>query len=315
LSRKLLAAVTSDVDTLESIYRGRGCRRPEGYSHAELRMGLENFSGFLEPYGLPATLFMVGNDFRYPENQGAIRAMAAAGHEIANHTMSHAQGFRLLSPEEKEAELAEMEEWCEKVTGRKPVGFRSPGWNISDDALPILRRRGYRYDSSVFPTALMPLLKFLHWRKARGRRRGERTTLGRLKYMTAPVVPYRTDSQTLARRGDSALIEFPLTVTPVLRLPFYATFLLATGLEFFRLSYRALRALRRPLQFQFHLSDFVDYDHPDLADQVPLDGEGVYVPQALHRPLSKKLPLFRKAMDVLVQDYEFKTLADWAGIL
>ncbi|HEX7555890.1 MAG TPA: hypothetical protein VF338_04645, partial [Leptolinea sp.] len=64
----LKAAITMDVDTLESIYKGQGSRRSRGYTHAEMRIGLENFSRFLEPYRAKATLFMVGNDFKYSEN-------------------------------------------------------------------------------------------------------------------------------------------------------------------------------------------------------------------------------------------------------
>ncbi len=307
----LLAAITCDVDTLESIYKGQGCRRPGGYTHAELRMGLDNFARFLEPYEAKATLFMVGNDFRYPENHPPIKAMAAAGHEIANHTLTHAQGFRLLSPAGKEAEIAGMEMFCEQVTGRRPVGFRSPGWNIGDEALPILQRRGYVYDSSVFPTSLTPLLKFLHWNSMRSRSQGERTTLGHLKYMCAPVTPYRTNQRSFGKRGKNGIIEFPVTVTPIFRLPFFATFLVVMGIGVFQASYRALKAFNRPLQFQFHLSDFVDYSHSELVDQVP-DGNGVYVPQALRISLNQKLTLFRKAMDTLAENYTFSTLTEWA---
>lgn len=307
------ASITSDIDSLESIYKGQGCRRPGGYTHAEMRMGLENFSKFLEPYGAKSTLFMVGNDFRISANQSTIRAMAEGGHEIANHTLTHAQSFRLLPPAEKEAELAGMEDWCLKVTGRRPVGFRSPGWNIGEDALPILLRRGYVYDSSVFPTSLSPLLKFLHWYTMRSRGRRDRTTLGHMKFMFAPVLPYRTSRASLMQRGSDGLIEFPITVTPILRLPFFATFLVSTGMSLFRMSLKSLRTLGRSIQFQFHLSDFVDYNHADLADQVPGDGQGLYVPAALRMSLDRKLALFRQVMDALARDYQFVTLAEWAG--
>jgi hypothetical protein len=311
MSQTLQAAISSDIDTLNSIYKGQGCRRAGGYTYAELRMGLEEFARFLEPYGVQATLFMVGNDFQHTVNHDAIRSMVRQGHEIANHTMTHAQGFRLLSSAEKEAEIAGMETICEQVTGVRPRGFRSPGWNIGDDALPILLRRGYLYDSSVHPTSLMPLLKFLHWRSMSSRSGGERTTMGHMRYMFAPTKPYRTDRQSFAVKGQDGLVEFPVTVTPLLRLPFFATFLLATGLEFFERSYRALKARGYPIQFMFHLSDFVDYSHPELADQVP-NGKGVYVPQALRTSLEQKLTLFRKAMDILAEDYTFGALAQWA---
>jgi peptidoglycan-N-acetylglucosamine deacetylase len=308
----LYAAITSDIDSLEDIYKGQGCTRPGGYSHAEMRMGLEEFDKFLTPYQAKATLFMVGNDFQYPENQGVIRAMAKSGHEIANHTMTHAQGFRLLSPQQKEAELAGMEQWCERITGQRPVGFRSPGWNVGDDALPILLRRGYLYDSSVFPTSLMPLLKLMHWYTMRSRGRADRTTMGHLKYLFAPVLPYRTDRQSLMKKGSDGLIEFPITVTPVFRLPFFATFLVSTGLRVFYTSLKSLLTFKRPLQFQFHLSDFVDYNCPDLADQVPQDGLGLYVPHALRMSLSDKLIMFRRVMDELAVHHKFTTLQNWS---
>ncbi|MFC1975142.1 polysaccharide deacetylase family protein [Chloroflexota bacterium] len=310
----LQAAISSDIDTLASIYQGYGCRRPKGYTYTEFRMGLENFSRFLEPYGINSTLFMVGNDFRQPENIPYIKSMVAEGHEIANHTMTHAQGFRLLSPEQKEAEISGMEEICRQVIGQRPVGFRSPGWNMGDDAIPILKRRGYLYDSSIHPTLLMPLLKFLHWWSTSDRLGGDRTTMGHLYYMLAPRYPYHTTANRLGRRGQDGLVEIPLTVMPFVRLPFWATFLLATGLEFFKFCYRLLKAMEIPIQYQFHLSDFVDYGHPELADQLP-NKSGVYVPQALKVPLKQKWGLFARAMDIIAADYTFTTLENWASRL
>jgi hypothetical protein len=312
MSQMLLAAISSDIDTLESIYKGKGCRRLGGYTYAELRIGLENFSHFLEAYGSKATLFMVGNDFRHQINHDSIRALVSQGHEIANHTMTHAQGFRLLSIEEKETEIAGMEAVCQEVTQQRPIGFRSPGWNIGDDALPILKRRGYLYDSSVHPTSLMPLLKFLHWRSMSSRSSQERTTMGHLRYMLAPTQPYVTSEYSLGTKGKDGIVEFPVTVTPQLRLPFFATFLLATGINLFSRSLRSLRALGYSIQFMFHLSDFVDYTLPELSDQVPTS-DGLYVPQALTTPLQQKLALFSAAMDLIAENYTFITLSEWAN--
>jgi hypothetical protein len=310
---KLRAAISSDIDTLRSIYDGRGCRRPGGYTHGELASGLENFCRFLEPFGVTATLFMVGHDFTLPQNHDAIRAAAGLGHEIANHTMTHAQGFRLLEPGAMEAEIAGMEDACQAVVGQRPVGFRSPGWNVGDSAISILKRRGYVYDSSIHPMSLTPLFKFLHWWNTSSRTGGDRTTLGQLNYMFAPMTPYRTSADALARPGADGLVELPLTVVPFIRAPFWATFLLATGFEVFKTSYGVIRSMGLPIQYTFHLSDFVDYTTPDLADQVPRSGDGVYVPLALRVPLAKKLPLFQRAMATIATDYEFSTLHEWAA--
>lgn len=307
----LNGAISCDVDTLASIYHGHDLRRTEGYSYDEFRMGLENLCRFLEPYNIRATFFMVGDDFKQPGNTSSIRAVHDAGHEIANHTMTHAQGFRLLSQEDKEAEIAGMEQICEEVTGERPVGFRSPGWNIGDDALPILRERGYIYDSSVFPSILNPLLKFLHWSSMSSRSHENRTTLGHLRYIVAPTRPYRVSEGSLGKRGETTFVELPVTVVPIIRLPFFATFHLATGFEFFKTSFAILKMFKFPIQYQVHLSDFVDYSHPSLSDQVP-EGRGVYIPQALRTPLGQKIEFFRKIFDVLSEDYSFSTLRQWA---
>ena len=308
----LRAAISSDIDTLQSIYGGRGCRRATGYTFAEFHTGLENSCRFFERYGIKATFFMVGEDFLRQADHGVIRAVAADGHEIANHTLTHAQGFRLLTASGKEAEIAGMEDACYGVLGRRPVGFRSPGWNMGDDGIAILQRRGYLYDSSIHPMSLMPLFKLLHWWNTSSRTGGDRTTLGHLAYMFAPLKPYRSEATRLARRGVDGIVELPLTVVPGIRFPFWATLLLAGGFDLFAKCYRILRSLEWPIQYQFHLSDFVDYGRPDLADQVPGTGDGVYVPQALRVPLSRKLALFERAVDMMAADYGVVTLEDWA---
>ena len=308
---KLIGAISSDIDTLHSLYKGHGLRRP-AYSYAEMRIGLENFTRVLDRYGAKATLFMVGHDFLQPANVDAIRTVADQGHEIANHSMHHPQGFRYLMPSEMEAEIAGMEDACLSVTGRRPIGFRSPGWNIGDQAAAILKRRGYLYDSSIHPTSLMPLFKFLHWWNTRSRSGGDRTAMGQLNYMFSPRHPYRSSIASLGSRGGDGIVELPVTVVPVVRLPFWATFLMASGLGAFRASLRALVATRTPVQFQFHLSDFVDFNDREFTDQVPRAGDGVYVPQAMWTPLDTKRELFTRALDLLAEHYEFITLERWA---
>ena len=79
---------------------------------------------------------MVGNDFLYEKNHASIKTIANNGHEIANHSMTHPQGFRWLSIKEKEFELVSMSDICHDVLGKRPIGFRAPGWNIDDIQIP-----------------------------------------------------------------------------------------------------------------------------------------------------------------------------------
>ena len=309
---KNLASVSIDVDSLSSIYKGQGLKRPGGYTFIEFRTGLETIQRFFEGYRIKTTLFMVGNDFLHQPNHSAIRSIIQDRHEPANHSMTHQQGFRWLNPEEKGKEITAMGDICEKETGIRPVGFRSPGWNIDDSTLPILKQLGYVYDSSVFPTSLMPLMKFAHWASMSGQAKPNRTTMGMWRYMAAPITPYHTSQFSLSQKGENGIIEYPVSVTPCLRIPFFATLLLFTGNRFYQALYRSIKRSGLPVHFQMHLSDFVDYSMPELENQMPSTNKGAYVPQALGTPLQKKLEVFKKMMDLMATDYDFITLREWS---
>lgn len=306
------ACVSIDVDTLSSIYKGNGLTRKGGYSFIELRTGIENLHRFFGSFGIKTTMFMVGTDFIPVINHAAIKAIGEEGHELANHTMSHPQGFRWLNADQKEKEIAEMGNICESVTGIRPVGFRSPGWNMDDSTLPVLQKLSYRYDSSVFPTLLMPVMKAAHWASMSRQPKEERTTMGMWRYMLAPISPYITGDTSLARKGQAGIVEFPVSVTPLLRIPFFATLLLFLGSDIYRALYQRVRSAGLPIHFQMHLSDFVDYSLPELQDQMPARNKGAYVPQALTTPLDKKLDTFTRMIELIAQDYAFTTLKDWS---
>jgi peptidoglycan-N-acetylglucosamine deacetylase len=310
---KNTATVSIDVDSLSSIYKGNGLKRQEGYTFIELRTGFETIQHFFDQYKIKTTLFLVGNDFLHQPNHSSIRSIMEEGHELANHSMTHPQGFRWLNKNVKEKEINDMGEICKKVTGVSPIGFRSPGWNIDNGTLPILLDLGYTYDSSIFPTSLMPLMKLAHWVSMSRQEKPNRTTMGMWRYMAAPITPYNTSQNSFANKGEGGLIEFPVSVTPILHIPFFATLLLFIGNKFYEAFYQSIRLFNLPVHFQMHLSDFVDYSLPELRNQMPSPHRGTYVPQAIGTPLKRKLDVFRRMMDLMVDDYDFMTLKEWSG--
>lgn len=311
----LLASVSIDVDTLSSIYKGNGLSRKEGYSFIELRTGLETISRFFDEFEIKTTLFMVGTDFVSEMNHSSIRSISNDGHELANHSMTHPQGFRWLSDIQKEKEIADMGKICEEVTGVSPVGFRSPGWNMDDSGLPVLKKLGYQYDSSVFPTLLMPVMKAAHWVSMFRQPKPARTTMGMWRYMLAPLEPYQTSTRSLSEKGQGGLVEFPVSVTPVLRIPFFATLLLSLGFDAYKKFFKRMKSAGMPIHFQMHLSDFVDYDLHELQDQMPSRNRGAYIPQALTTPLKRKIKIFQQMIELIANDYSFKTLGDWVSLV
>ena len=311
---KRTACISIDVDTLSSIYKGMGCTRPGGYTFIEFRTGMENMAAFFKRYSIPATLFMVGNDFKHKGNLGHIRDFNKSGHEIANHSMNHPQGFRWLSAADKEKEIRLMGEICQQVTGSKPVGFRSPGWNIDDATIPILKKLGYQYESSVFPTFLMPVMKFAHWRSMSKQAKPDRTTMGMWKYMFAPIRPYHTSGQSLSRKGqkkEDGLIEFPISVTPILRIPFFATLLLFTGDGFTICSTNRSDAGIYPCISRCTCPISPITACRNWLTRLPGGSSGTYVPQALNTSLDDKMDLFARMIETIGKDYEFITLRQW----
>ncbi len=115
-----------------SIYRGRGKRKSialtfdDGPSEGSLAL-----IDYLEEQQVKATFFQCGmNVRRHPE---IARRIYAAGHEIGNHTYSHARLCprisrkpNLLSPESIYRELSQAQQAIRSETGVNPTLFRAP---------------------------------------------------------------------------------------------------------------------------------------------------------------------------------------------
>ena len=178
----------------------------------------------LRRQGLRATLFVVGQDAALEKNAAALGALSAAGHEIGNHSFRHEPWFHLYTRPEIEDEVARAEEAIEKATGRRPIGFRGPGYSLSPDTLRVLVSRGYQYDCSTLPTFLGPFARAYYFWKSRGmpddEREKRRKLFGSFRDGLQPIRPYTWSVD------DHRLVEIPVTTMPVVRVPFHMSYLL-----------------------------------------------------------------------------------------
>ncbi|MBM3725076.1 MAG: polysaccharide deacetylase family protein [Acidobacteria bacterium] len=107
-----------------SVWRGRGSRRAvaltfdDGPSESTPRV-LE----LLARHGARATFFQCGMHAR--RLPGVARAVADAGHELGNHTETHAALY-LRSVRFMRREIAAAQESIAEAAGRRPVLFRAP---------------------------------------------------------------------------------------------------------------------------------------------------------------------------------------------
>lgn len=95
----------------------------------------------LDRYGIRATFFIVGKCAE--EDPDHVREIYEAGHEIGNHTYSHANITR-LDADRLRGEVKKTEKILTAICGERPRVFRPPegGWN--EAGLAVLTEMGYQ---------------------------------------------------------------------------------------------------------------------------------------------------------------------------
>ena len=155
---KPVATLSLDLDNKWSYLKTNGQRRWELFP-SFLDVVVPRVLSFFKERGLTVTIFIVGQDAALDKNHDVLKSLAVAGHEIGNHSFHHKQWLHLYSEWQVEEELAQAEQYIERATGQRPIGFRGPGFSISPTTLKVLARRGYLYDASTLPTYVGPLMK------------------------------------------------------------------------------------------------------------------------------------------------------------
>jgi peptidoglycan/xylan/chitin deacetylase (PgdA/CDA1 family) len=304
---KRTCAVSVDLDSLRCYYAIHDLGdAPAALDDVVLRRGLPRFAEVFERHGVHATFFVVGSDIeaRGATGRDTLTALAARGHELGNHSYSHFYEMARLDADVVDNELARAETALADL-GPPPVGFRAPGYDLSETMLAALERRGYRYDSSVFPSwpyylAKAGVMGLMH---LVGRR--SQSVLGDPRALTAPTEPYRPGRSPFSR-GERSIVELPITVTRGLRLPGIGTAILTAPTRLRLLLLDQLRA-RSFFNFELHGLDLLDAE----ADGIP--GALVARQPDLRVPLADKLRALSATLDRLRLDYAFAPLRDVAA--
>lgn len=94
----------------------------------------------LDEYDAKATFFLVGIWVdKYPE---LVKEIAARGHEIGNHSDSHAH-FTQISDSKIRQELDSCSDKIEALTGTRPTLFRPPYGDYNSKVITVVRDEGY----------------------------------------------------------------------------------------------------------------------------------------------------------------------------
>ena len=267
------AVFSCDLDTVDRHLQGYGF---EDMAPCDLiyRTAVPRLLDLLGELGVPAVLFTIARDAE--AQRDLLRQAAAAGHEIASHSLTHPQPFSTLEDAALREQLETSRRRLSEASGHDVLGFRAPAWDVDARVLRMVREAGYRYDASVFPTPVLIASRLAAYRRSTGKR--SIFAMDVLGHAFAPVRPHAIES------GAGHLVEFPIAVTPRLRLPVYHTFAYFVPARLFRRNLQALLRTDLPVLYEFHAADLLDLAQ-DRVDARMARHPGMRVPLARKRAL------------------------------
>jgi hypothetical protein len=319
-----------DLDSLWAIRRVYGgVGEPSGdTADPVFCSGLERLLDLFAARRVTATFFTIGKDCLPDRHRELLRRALAEGHEIANHSETHPLGLGHLSPQGIRDEIGRANDAIELVTGRHPAGFRAPGFDCSPAVLQAVADSGLLYDSSLLPTRVAPVLRavarFLG-KKGTGNPEKEKSATarpdhagtdggGRGHYGDGPVhraprTPYFADLTapwhslgSLAETVESLLpppagsiLEIPVSVTPLLRLPVHASVNRPLGWGWTRFALTSVLAKSPVIVYLLHAID--------LADADSLEGlpRGFLGNRVFRQSRSRKQAYLERTLDLLLE--------------
>lgn len=265
-----IASLSMDLDNKWAYLRAAGRTdwesRP-GY----LPMVVDRIVDMLGELGLPLTVFTVGRDLVEDGDCKAIQSFDRMDRwEPANHSLNHLPWMHTMAAAEIADEIEITDERIREITGRRPLGFRGPGFSCPDEVLSVLARKDYVYDASIFPTSIAPIARtvFLMKTDLKGAQKEKAKKLyGGFDSLRQPNRPFQRSA------GGRQLWEMPVTVMPLTRTPihfsyftFLASFSTLAAKSYFRSALWLCKATGTAPSLLLHPPDFMGReDDSDLA--------------------------------------------------
>ncbi|MBI5487821.1 MAG: polysaccharide deacetylase family protein [Deltaproteobacteria bacterium] len=310
-SRRLVA-LTVDLDELDC-YRAIHGLAPGGGEAPIYDRGVPRFGELFAREGVRGTFFAVGRDAQRPERAVRLRELAGAGHELANHSLSHYYDLVRRPPSVLVAEVSGGRAAIQDAVGVAAVGFRAPGYTLSAELVDVLGDLGVAYDSSVLPSpayfaarAAAIVIKALRGRRSRSLFAGFELSLAPRRPYVLSWPPFVRGTERVGDRGGG-LRELPIATIPWARVPVLGTTIVLAGAAN---AVRLCRLLSGDffVNLELHGIDLCAPDDPGVA--------------ALgHAQPDARVPLSRKttAIEAVIRHFrgegaEFVTLAEAAEL-
>jgi len=168
-----VALLTFDVDGVSGFINRNpdAVRMPSLLSMGEYgpSVAAPRILDLLDAHSIKATFFIPG--YVAETHESMVKEVAKRGHEVGHHGYMHEPPATLKPSEELEV-LKKGSAILKRLTGKAPVGYRSPAWELSEKSLEYLASLGFHYDSSLMgddapykvETSKGPLVELpIHW--------------------------------------------------------------------------------------------------------------------------------------------------------
>ncbi len=236
----MYALLSNDVETTSIWFNDLRDKTGEKVLHE----GMPRLMDLYAKYGVKSSFFFTGYIANlYPE---VVRMAVYAGHEIGSHGKSHIKenGFDIMPYAKQVRHLDYSKKLLEDISGQEVISFRAPALRVSPITAKALIETGYEIDSSIASQRFDFFLSFGSKQK--------------LSFLNAPRLPYRVDANNIFKKGNSSLMEIPLSAT---LLPFAGTTMrmmpfLTTIQQ--KILHWETRNNGKPVVFVIHPNEFID---------------------------------------------------------
>ena len=209
-----------------------------------LREGMPRLLELYAKYNVKATFFFTGHIAKlYPD---VVKMILPYGHEVGSHGLVHTvdQAFDVLTLEQQIDHLKQSKSILEDISGQEVISFRAPAARVNYNIPIALEEAGYKIDSSVSSQRLDMFFSF--------------GSIKKLNWITAPRKPYFVSSDNVFKRGNSNILEIPISA---LGFPYIGTFMrIFPAMNRFtrNLLYLESSFTKRPFVFLTHPNEFID---------------------------------------------------------
>jgi len=116
-------------------------------------VGTPRLLRLFKKFGIKTTWYIPGHSIETFPKQ--MEMVVSEGHEIGAHGYSH-ENPRRLTVEQEEAIIKRSVELIKELTGKPPVGYTAPWWEMSSNTVELLLKYGFKYDRSMADNDFLP---------------------------------------------------------------------------------------------------------------------------------------------------------------